>query len=203
MAESLRSLSRPARLASFYFAFFAYSAAYVAYFPLWLAWRGLGAAEIAFVLALRAECSRNLGDHEQAQDELARALQLDPHERQALFLQARIFREERSPEKAVPLLRGIIEQDPHDYPARYQLAQVLGQLGQATAAAEELAQAEQSRAWRDELQTLYREAMQNAADANVRDAIAGLCRRLGKDELAAVWAQAAAQCRRVVPRGKP
>ena len=52
MAHSLRSLSRPARLASFYFAFFAYSAAYVAYFPLWLAWRGLGAGEIAFVLAL-------------------------------------------------------------------------------------------------------------------------------------------------------
>jgi PPP family 3-phenylpropionic acid transporter len=52
MAPSPRSLSRPARLASFYFAFFAYSAAYVAYFPLWLAWRGLGAAEIALVLAL-------------------------------------------------------------------------------------------------------------------------------------------------------
>src|SRR5258706_134248 len=52
MALSSRSLSRPARLASFYFAFFAYSAAYVAYFPLWLAWRGLGAAEIALVLAL-------------------------------------------------------------------------------------------------------------------------------------------------------
>ena len=30
----------------------AVSAAYVAYFPLWLAWRGLGAGEIAFVLAL-------------------------------------------------------------------------------------------------------------------------------------------------------
>src|SRR5262249_29074978 len=101
------------------------------------------AEEDAFVLALRAECSRNLGDHEQAQGELARALQLDPHERQALFLQARIFREERSPEKAVPLLRGIVEQDPHDYPARYQLAQVLGQLGQAALAAEELSQAKQ------------------------------------------------------------
>src|SRR5258706_4378032 len=52
MADSFpRSFSRRARLASFYFAFFAYSAAYVAYFPLWLAWRGLGAGEIAFVLA--------------------------------------------------------------------------------------------------------------------------------------------------------
>jgi len=48
----LRSYPLSARLASFYFAFFALSAAYVAYFPLWLAWRGLGAGEIAFVLAL-------------------------------------------------------------------------------------------------------------------------------------------------------
>ena len=46
------SFPHPVRLASFYFAFFAYSAAYVAYFPLYLAGRGLNAAEIAFVLAL-------------------------------------------------------------------------------------------------------------------------------------------------------
>ncbi len=46
------SLPLPARLASFYFAFFAYSAAYVAYFPLYLSARGLDAAQIAFVLAL-------------------------------------------------------------------------------------------------------------------------------------------------------
>jgi PPP family 3-phenylpropionic acid transporter len=39
------------RLGAFYFAFFAYSGAYVAWFPLYLAGRGLGAAEIAWVLA--------------------------------------------------------------------------------------------------------------------------------------------------------
>ncbi|HYD58041.1 MAG TPA: MFS transporter [Burkholderiales bacterium] len=42
----------PARLAAFYFFFFAYTAAYVAYFPLYLAWRGLDASQIALVLAL-------------------------------------------------------------------------------------------------------------------------------------------------------
>jgi PPP family 3-phenylpropionic acid transporter len=40
------------RLSAFYFAFFAYGGAYVAYFPLYLASRGLGAVEIAWVLAL-------------------------------------------------------------------------------------------------------------------------------------------------------
>ena len=41
-----------ARLAFFYFMFFLYAGAYVAYFPAYLAWRGLGAAEIAWVIAL-------------------------------------------------------------------------------------------------------------------------------------------------------
>jgi MFS transporter, PPP family, 3-phenylpropionic acid transporter len=41
-----------ARLAAFYFAYFAYAGALLAYFPPYLASRGLGAAEIAWVLAL-------------------------------------------------------------------------------------------------------------------------------------------------------
>src|SRR4051812_50144661 len=45
------SFPLPARLGSFYFLFFAYSAAYVAYFPLYLAGRGLEAGAIALVLA--------------------------------------------------------------------------------------------------------------------------------------------------------
>jgi PPP family 3-phenylpropionic acid transporter len=40
------------RLALFYFMFFLYAGAYVAYFPAYLAARGLGAAEIAWVIAL-------------------------------------------------------------------------------------------------------------------------------------------------------
>jgi len=42
------------RLAAFYFLFFAYAGAYVAYFPLYLASRNLSAVEIASVLALPA-----------------------------------------------------------------------------------------------------------------------------------------------------
>lgn len=42
------------RLAAFYFLFFAYAGAYVAYFPLYLASRDLGAVQIAWLLALPA-----------------------------------------------------------------------------------------------------------------------------------------------------
>lgn len=46
------SLPLSVRLAFFYFAFFLYAGAYVAYFPPYLAARGLGPGEIAWVLAL-------------------------------------------------------------------------------------------------------------------------------------------------------
>jgi tetratricopeptide (TPR) repeat protein len=159
--------------------------------------------EDACTLALRAECLWNLGEFDPAKDSLERALQMNPRERNALFLKASIRREEREPQQSVVLLRTLLEQDPHDYPARYLLAQVLRQLGETEAAAAELSRMEESRSLRDELRTLYREAMKNANDADVRDAIAGLCRRLGKDDLASIWAQAAAQCRRFARRGKP
>ena len=42
----------PFRLGCFYFAHFAYGGAFVAYLPLYLAWRGLQPGEIAWVLAL-------------------------------------------------------------------------------------------------------------------------------------------------------
>jgi PPP family 3-phenylpropionic acid transporter len=42
----------PFRLSAFYFAHFAHGGIFIAYFPLYLAWRGLGAVEIAWVLAL-------------------------------------------------------------------------------------------------------------------------------------------------------
>src|SRR5262245_29153982 len=48
----LFTMPLPLRLAAFYFAFFFYVGAYVAYFPPYLAARGLGPADIAWVIAL-------------------------------------------------------------------------------------------------------------------------------------------------------
>jgi MFS transporter, PPP family, 3-phenylpropionic acid transporter len=42
----------PFRLAAYYCAHFVHAGLFMAYFPLWLAWRGFGAVEIAWVLAL-------------------------------------------------------------------------------------------------------------------------------------------------------
>jgi PPP family 3-phenylpropionic acid transporter len=49
---NLIAMPVPWRLSAFYFCYFAYVAAMVAYFPVYLDWRGLDAGEIALVLAL-------------------------------------------------------------------------------------------------------------------------------------------------------
>src|SRR3989442_10154592 len=49
---NLKAMALPFRLGCFYFAHFAYGSAFVAYLPLYLAWRGLQPGEIAWVLAL-------------------------------------------------------------------------------------------------------------------------------------------------------
>src|SRR5688572_2683690 len=48
----MRPVPLAPRLASFYFAYFAYAGVALAYFPLYLAARGLNAGEIAFLVAL-------------------------------------------------------------------------------------------------------------------------------------------------------
>src|SRR5262245_65977835 len=45
-------MSLPVRLGAYYCAHFVHAGLFMAYFPLWLAWRGFGALEIAWVLAL-------------------------------------------------------------------------------------------------------------------------------------------------------
>src|SRR5688572_12562347 len=49
---NLNPMRLPFRLSAFYFAHFFQGGGFVAYFPLYLAWRGFGALEIAWILAL-------------------------------------------------------------------------------------------------------------------------------------------------------
>jgi PPP family 3-phenylpropionic acid transporter len=49
---NLNRMPLPLRLSAFYFAHFFHGGGFVAYFPLYLAWRGFGAVEIAWILAL-------------------------------------------------------------------------------------------------------------------------------------------------------
>ena len=72
-------------------------------------------------------------------------------------------------------------------------AAAAGRTGDATRT---LARVEELRADLDRITALSREAMEKPWDADVRVRLAELCDRMGKPELAAMWRNAAAACRR-------
>lgn len=161
------------------------------------------AADDAGVLALRAECRWSLTDLDAARKLLDQAIKLDPRERAALLLTARIALDDGEPRHAVPPLQNLIDSDPHDYDARYQLSRAYQRLGEKEAAAAELEKMNESKALREKLGHLYDQAMSRAHDPEIRDEIADLCDALGKHDLARNWRRAAEQCRQRIGKSPP
>lgn len=145
----------------------------------------------ARVLAIKAECELNLDRKEAARSLLARALKLDPDLRAAIIFQAKLQLADRTPKAAIPSLKRILKNDPHDYPARYLMAQAFRRAGDTAAANRELQRMEESKRLRLLLQDLYRQAMNDVRDARVRERIAVLCEKLDQQRLATMWKHAA------------
>lgn len=150
-----------------------------------------GATADARVLALKAECRWNLGDMEAARTLLAQATDRDASDRTALLLTARLAMDEGKPRSALAPLKKLLEIDPHDYDARYQLSQVYQRTGDKQAAAAEVEQMNKSKALREKLARLYDRAMVRPQDPEIRDEIAELCDTLGQHRLADGWRRAA------------
>lgn len=150
----------------------------------------------ALSLAMQAECHHSLGRLKRAQGLLERARQLDPDLRAMLILEAQLHMDDRDAESALAPLQRILRRDPHDFPARYQLALAYQHLGDADLARQEMARVKESEALRNRLRELYKQAIQSPDDAEVREQIAELCDTLGQNRLATLWRRAAAICRR-------
>ncbi len=146
-------------------------------------------------LALQGECDRGMGRQDEARQHVEEALQKEPRDREALGLSGRLYIDAGKPELAVAPLQQVLEQDPHDFETRYQLAQALREMGQAEAADEQMKLSEKTIELRTELAQLTDLAIQKTGDADVRDRMAEVCDALGKHELAATWRKAAANCR--------
>jgi tetratricopeptide (TPR) repeat protein len=154
-------------------------------------------ADDAAVLALKAECHWSLGATETAWRFLERARDLDPQGRAVLLLSGRMaLAAGGNPQRAVDALKALLERDPHDVQARYQLSLAYQRLGDQEAAAAELDRMNASKALRTKLAAMYEQAMERPADAEIRDELADLCRQLGQRDLARVWRRAAEQLRR-------
>jgi len=149
----------------------------------------------ARALALKAECAWNLGRHEAARGLLQRSLQINPNLQSALIFQAKLHIGDRMPARAIPVLQRVLKVDPHDYAARQLLVQAYQRLGDMVAAERESARMTKSEGLCTKLQLLYRQAMKDAGNAEVREQIAGVCEQLGRRRLALIWKQAAAIAR--------
>ncbi len=154
------------------------------------------AAEDATVLALRAECRWSMGETDAGWKLLEQARALSPQARVVLLLSGRMaLQADGNVREAVESFQTLVDRDPHDVQARYQLSLAYQRLGDKAAAAAELDRMNESKALREKLAALYDQAMQRSTDPEVRDELADLCRKLGKPELARIWGRAAEQLR--------
>lgn len=142
-------------------------------------------------LALRSECRWSLGDSKQAWALLESAKQMDPDERAALFIEARMHMAEGNLETAIIALERRLKRDPHDAECRYQLATALRRLGRTEDSEREMTKWQTATGLLDRLTALSKEAIRKPRDPEIRTRIADVCDQLGKHEQAEAWRRAA------------
>ena len=145
--------------------------------------------------ALRADCLFALGRIDDARSLVEDVLSASPDHRNGLLLRARLAALADDWDSARRDLKRILEQDPHDYESRYQLAEVYRATGETEHYQMHVEMMEKSRALFFRLAALNKEAAERPRDAEVRDELAEVCRRLGKNEMAEMWERAADACR--------
>lgn len=151
----------------------------------------------AMVLALKADCHRGLGNAPTARKLLDQALKRNPDERVAVLLQVDMAVDRQQTADIVAPLQRILTKDAHDTACRYQLAQAWQRLGEPDKYKREMARHKRSTKLKQELTEKNLEANRSPDNAEVRDRLASICDALGKPDLAKMWRQSAAACRRL------
>ena len=152
------------------------------------------AAPNKVILALQSECQLNLGRLENAIQLLELAKQAPPStaeleglqsdDRFVLLLTARIAQDQKDYQKAIDSLAQILDDNRHDFEARYQLGLTYERSHRTEDAKAELKLMEDSQQIRKELSKKSREAMENPFDPVVRFRLAELCGQFDMPKLA-------------------
>jgi tetratricopeptide (TPR) repeat protein len=146
--------------------------------------------------ALLARCFFSQGLMPQAKETLDLAKSLNPDEREVLLLDAEMASLERRPAEAIRSLRAVLEQRPYDLESRYKLGILLQQTGDLQESEAELARWRTANDLTDQLSKLNQQAASEPHNADVRDRMAAVCDQLDRPELAQMWREAAAACRK-------
>lgn len=153
---------------------------------------------------LRAEYLWNLGRKEEALQALRNVQATAPNDPHVLRRVARFALDEGQTEAAIEPLRQIIDADPFDDPALYDLALAYRRVGQTSVADEFMQRRNAVHELVVKMAELSQRAINEPNNAELRDELASVCEQLGKKELAAVWRDAAQALRskrgRVTPQ---
>ena len=110
---------------------------------------------------------------------------------EALLLSARIDLTEGRFDAAERSLRQILERDPHEVAARYQLGLVQRQAGDISGFEESMRLKDETQALIDRMIDLNQKVIDNPGDSELCQQISDVCQKLGKDKLAKTWQKAA------------
>ncbi|GAB4141838.1 MAG: hypothetical protein Tsb009_11810 [Planctomycetaceae bacterium] len=149
------------------------------------------------LLAIAGEAYWGLGETDRAKNFLKQAQKRDAHNRFVLVLQARMAIEAGNPKTAIEPLKNQLKIDPHDVECRYRLALCYRKLGDLDSYQAEIQKMQTSEELRKQLSKLTDEAITRPRDADIREKIAKLYQKMGREKMAAVYRRAAEECRRI------
>ena len=138
----------------------------------------------------RADALWSTGRSDEAERLLESIQQRAPEFAEALLLSARINIDHGKLDLAEKPLQTLLERNPHDVKARYQLALLQRQSGNLPAFQETMRLKDQSQALIDRMIQLNQDIINNPGDGSLCQQIADVCEQLGKLELAESWRKA-------------
>ena len=144
-----------------------------------------------FLQTCRADALWSTGQTDEARRVLESVIAQDPNLTDALYLAARIEADQEQFDAAIKPLKQVLERNPHDVAALYQLALVQRQAGNLEEFQNMIRRKEQSQKLIDQLIDLNDKIIDNPGDPVLCLQIAEICDQLGKKELAASWRKAA------------
>ena len=145
------------------------------------------------VLALRAECDYNLGDPGLALDQLARSLEADPSQRDAVLLTGTIQVQDKQYNEAIATILQGLESHPKDDQLMYKLAEAYRGVGDNENAEKYIAMSDSLRQKRERFSKLNTDAIGEPTNIDMRMELGQLAEEIGKPELAIGWFQAVLQ----------
>jgi tetratricopeptide (TPR) repeat protein len=152
-----------------------------------------GAAEPAYMEALRVEALRGLGRPDEARALADRALAAYP-EAPFYRLRGQLHLDEGNAQAAIPFLEKAAAMSPHHYQSHFLLARGYAAAGRKADADRASARAEEIRRDYEHIISLSREIADKPWDPEVRLRLAEFFERTGNAKQAAMWRKAAAEC---------